>query len=86
MQRGELAVKLMGRGIAWLDTGTNRSLMEASQFIESIEERQGLKIACLEEIAWRNRWISTEQLVLEADSMGKSTYSTYLHKLAKEQT
>jgi glucose-1-phosphate thymidylyltransferase len=86
MQRGDLTVKLMGRGIAWLDTGTNRSLMEASQFIQSIEERQGLKIACLEEIAWRNNWISTEQLILEADSMGKSTYAQYLRELAKEQS
>lgn len=84
MERGELTVQLLGRGVAWLDTGTNRSLMEASQFIQSIEERQGLKIACLEEIAWRQKWITTEQLCAAAESMGKSTYAAYLRALADE--
>ena len=82
LERGELTVEVLGRGIAWLDTGTNRSLMEASQFIESIEERQGLKVACLEEIAWRKGWISTERLVRQAESMGKSAYGDYMRDLA----
>ena len=84
MDRGELTVQVFGRGVAWLDTGTNRSLMEASQFIQSIEERQGLKVACLEEIAWRQNWITTEQLCAAAESMGKSTYADYLRALAEE--
>ncbi len=81
LEQGELRVKLLGRGIAWLDTGTNRSLVEAGQFVQAIEERQGLKIACLEEIAWRQGWIAPEQVEAEADSMGKSAYATYLRDL-----
>lgn len=82
LERGELTVEILGRGIAWLDTGTNRSLMEASQFIEAIEERQGLKVACIEEIAWRQKWITTEQLRNLAEAMGGSTYAQYLRELA----
>jgi glucose-1-phosphate thymidylyltransferase len=81
LEQGKLRVKLLGRGIAWLDTGTNRSLVEAGQFVQAIEERQGLKIACLEEIAWRQGWIAPEQVEAEADSMGKSAYATYLRGL-----
>lgn len=81
LEQGKLRVRLLGRGIAWLDTGTNRSLVEAGQFVQAIEERQGLKIACLEEIAWRQGWIAPEQVEAEADSMGKSAYATYLREL-----
>jgi glucose-1-phosphate thymidylyltransferase len=72
---------VLGRGIAWLDTGTHQSLLEAGSFIEAIEERQGLKVACLEEIAWRNGWIGTAEVEAEAASMGKSAYAGYLHQL-----
>ena len=64
--------------MAWLDTGTPRSLLEASTFIEAIEERQGLKVACLEEIAWRQGWISAERVRAVADGMGASAYGEYL--------
>jgi len=81
LERGALQVLKMGRGVAWLDTGTHRSLQDASVFIEAIEERQGLKVACLEEIAWNNGWIDAEQVRAEADSMGKSNYAAYLRDL-----
>ncbi len=85
LEENRLKVKLLSRGTAWLDTGTNRSLMEASQFVQSIEERQGLKIACLEEIALSHRWIGAAEVKAEADSMGKSAYATYLHDLLRRQ-
>lgn len=78
---GKLSVQKIGRGIAWLDTGTARSLLEASTFVEAIEERQGLKIACLEEIAWQSGWIDSGQLRAAADTMGKSPYADYLRSL-----
>ncbi len=81
LAQGRLRVELLGRGIAWLDTGTNRSLVEASQFVQAIEERQGLKIACLEEIALLKGWIGPDQVAARADSMGKSAYADYLHML-----
>jgi len=81
LERGALAVERLGRGIAWLDTGTNRSLMEASAFIQAIEERQGLKIACIEEIAWQQGWISEAQVRTLAKNMGKSIYANYLGEL-----
>ncbi|NIA14069.1 MAG: glucose-1-phosphate thymidylyltransferase RfbA [Nitrospiraceae bacterium] len=84
MEQGDLQVSLLGRGIAWLDTGTNRDLMAAAQFVQAIEDRQGLKIACLEEIAWRNGWISTADLQRQAEAMGKSGYGDYLRMLAME--
>ena len=84
LERGELKVQTMGRGFAWLDTGTHESLLEASQFIQTLEKRQGLKVACLEEIAWRNGWISTEQLLALAQPMGNSSYGNYLRALAQE--
>ena len=78
LERGELTVQKLGRGIAWLDTGTARSLLEATAFVEAIEERQGLKIACLEEIAWRNGWIGPAEIRAAAEAMGKSPYGDYL--------
>lgn len=81
LQDGELKVQLFGRGFAWLDTGTHDSLSEASTFIEVIEKRQGLKVSCLEEIAWRNGWISNEQLREMGELMKKNEYGQYLLKL-----
>lgn len=78
---GRLQVRLLGRGIAWLDTGTPSSLLQAANFVQTIEERQGLKVACLEEIAWRQRWISDEDLCRAADALGRSEYATYLRRL-----
>jgi glucose-1-phosphate thymidylyltransferase len=83
LEQNRLHVQVLGRGTAWLDTGTNRSLMEASQFVQSIEERQGLKIACLEEIALLQGWIGKEHVLAEADSMGSSAYAEYLRRLLK---
>ncbi|WP_407176492.1 glucose-1-phosphate thymidylyltransferase RfbA [Bradyrhizobium sp. STM 3562] len=84
LERSALNVELLGRGFAWLDTGTFDSLLDAGQFISTIEKRQGQKIACLEEIAWRQGWISTNELVSLATSLGKSGYGQYLLTLAKE--
>ena len=78
LAQGRLHVKTMGRGFAWLDTGTHESLLEASQFIHTLEERQGLKVAAPEEIAWRSGWIDTDQLLTLAQALGKSGYGTYL--------
>ena len=83
LEKGELMVERLGRGIAWLDTGTCRSLLEASTFIEAIQERQGLKVACLEEIAWQQKWITAAEVQAAADSMGKGAYSEYLRRLLK---
>lgn len=81
LQEGRLAVELMGRGYAWFDTGTHDSLLEAGQFIATIERRQGLKIACLEEIAWMQDWIDDEGLLRQAERLGKSGYGRYLRQL-----
>jgi glucose-1-phosphate thymidylyltransferase len=81
LERGELAVEKLGRGFAWLDTGTHRSLIEAASFIEAIEERQGLKVACLEEIALEQGWIGAVDVKAAAESMGKSHYADYLRHL-----
>lgn len=81
---GQLYVQLLGRGFAWLDTGTHESLLEAGHFVHTIEKRQGLKVACLEEIAWGNRWISKEQLHAQAEKLGKTGYGQYLIKLLEE--
>ena len=83
LEQGRLTVRILGRGVAWLDTGTNRSLIEAGQFVQAIEERQGLKIGCLEEIAWRQGWIGPATVEAEAESMGKSAYAVYLRELLK---
>ncbi len=80
----ELHVELLGRGVAWLDTGTHESLMQASSFVETIQERQGLKIACLEEIAYRNGAITREDLLRSGKEMGKSSYGEYLLGIAEE--
>ncbi len=85
LERGQLNVQLMGRGDAWLDTGTHDSLVEASQFIQSLEKRQGLKICCPEEIAWRNGWIDVGSMTALAEKFRKSGYGEYLLDIAKEQ-
>lgn len=81
MERDDLHVELLGRGFAWLDTGTHESLLEAAMFVETIEKRQGYKIACLEEIAWRNGWISNEQITQTAQALRKNGYGQYLNDL-----
>ncbi len=81
LRDGELKVQLLGRGFAWLDTGTHDSLSEASTFIEAIEKRQGLKVACLEEIAYRKGWITKDRLRSLAQPMIKNGYGQYIHKL-----
>lgn len=82
LNQGNLKVELLGRGFAWLDTGTHESLHEASSFVQTIENVQGLKVACLEEIAWRNGWLSSEQLIEIAKPMMKNNYGQYLTRLA----
>lgn len=84
LERGKMTVQIMGRGHAWLDTGTHESLLEAGQFIHTLESRQGLKIACLEEIAWRNGWINSAQLMQLAEPMAKNGYGTYLLRLLRD--
>ena len=83
LDRGELQVELMGRGYAWLDTGTHDSLLEASSFIATLQKRQGLQVACPEEIAYKNHWITAEQLLKRADPLTKSHYGQYLQSLVK---
>lgn len=83
LARRALHVELMGRGIAWLDTGTHDALLSASTFVQAVESRQGLKVACLEEIAWRRGYISTEQLLTLAGPLAKSQYGRYLRELAE---
>ena len=83
LARGDLYVERMGRGFAWLDTGTHRSLLEAGQFVQTVEERQGLKIACPEEIAWHQGWIDAGAMRGLATSLGKSGYGDYLLDLVK---
>ena len=84
LEQGQLSVEIMGRGYAWLDTGTHDSLLEASQFIATLETRQGLKIACPEEIAWRKGWIDAAQLEKLAQPLAKNGYGQYLQRLLKE--
>ena len=86
MERGDLNVELLGRGFAWLDTGTYESLLEAAVFVETIEKRQGYKIACLEEIAWNNGWLSNEQVIQTAKALSKNSYGQYLADLIKGET
>jgi len=84
LERGDLNVSLMGRGVAWLDTGTHDSLMEASHFVHAIESRQGLKIACLEEIGFNNGWLSKDRLIESAKALSKTGYGQYLDRLANQ--
>jgi glucose-1-phosphate thymidylyltransferase len=81
LEAGRLRVELLGRGTAWLDTGTHDSLLDAAQFVEVIESRQGLKIACLEEIAFAQKWIDRAQLEVQIERLGKSSYGAYLQRL-----
>ena len=83
LKRGDLTVGLLGRGFAWLDTGTHDSLQAASSFVQTIEQRQGYKIVCLEEIAFYNGWLNTEQMKQIGEAMGKSGYGKYLLDLLK---
>ena len=85
LEQGKLNVQTMGRGYAWLDTGTHESMLEASQFIHTIEKRQGLKVACPEEIAWRNGWIDDEQMEKMAQLLAKSGYGAYLKGLLRDK-
>jgi len=83
LNQGNLLVEMLGRGFAWLDTGTHESLLEAAQFVETLEKRQGYKIACLEEIGYLQRWLSEEQLTVRGELMSKNNYGQYLLTLAK---
>ena len=84
LERGDLNVELLGRGFAWLDTGTHASLLEAAQFVETLEKRQGYKVACLEEIAFNQSWLSKEQVLQIGQSMSKNDYGQYLISLVNE--
>lgn len=84
LKKGKLKVELLGRGFAWLDTGTHDSLVEAGQFVQTIEHRQGYKIACLEEIAYRNGWINKEKIIEIAKPLSKNGYGEYLYDLVKD--
>lgn len=83
LENKRLNVEIMGRGLTWFDAGTPKSLMESSQFVQSIENRQGFKIACIEEIAYRKNWISKEQLIKTISKLGDTSYSDYLNKILK---
>lgn len=85
LEKGQLSVEIMGRGMAWLDTGTHESLLDASQFIQTIETRQGLKVACPEEVAWRQGWIDDATLARLAEPLAKSQYGKYLQGLLNEK-
>jgi glucose-1-phosphate thymidylyltransferase len=85
LERGRMSVELMGRGMAWLDTGTHDSLLEAAQFVQTIERRQGLKVCCPEEIAYRQGFIDAAQVEKLAATLAKSGYGKYLKDMLKEQ-
>lgn len=85
LEQGELRVEKLGRGIAWLDTGTHESLLQAANFIQTLEERQGLKVACLEEIAWRQGYIDADELEKLAATMAKNAYGRYLYDLLERE-
>ena len=85
LEQGKLSVEIMGRGYAWLDTGTHESLLEASQFIATIETRQGLKVSCPEEIAYRQKWIDAAQLEILAQPLAKNGYGKYLLRVINEK-
>lgn len=83
LERGDLRVERLGRGFAWLDTGTHDSLIEAGMYVQTIEQRQGLKVACLEEIGYANGWLTAEQVLAQAKALGKTAYGQYLKKLVE---
>ncbi|MAG30556.1 MAG: glucose-1-phosphate thymidylyltransferase [Deltaproteobacteria bacterium] len=83
LERGDLHVELLGRGVAWLDTGTHEALLQAANFIQAVQERQGLRVSCPEEIGWRNGWISREALVARAEALAKNPYGEYLKELVE---
>jgi len=85
LDRGDLHVEVLGRGHTWLDTGTHESLLEASQFVRTIEHHQGFKVACLEEIAWRNGWMTPEQLQSSIMALGKTPYADYLRSITDQK-
>ncbi|CAH8193882.1 dTDP-glucose pyrophosphorylase 2 (fragment) [Vibrio aestuarianus] len=82
LDRGDLNVELLGRGFAWLDTGTHDSLLEASQFVQTVEHRQGFKVACLEEIAYVQGWLTKDELLVQAEKLKKTGYGQYLFNIA----
>jgi len=84
LERDQLRVERLGRGVAWLDTGTHEALLQAANFIQAVQERQGLRVACLEEIGWRSGWISGDQLLRRADSMKNNSYGQYLRQIVEE--
>jgi glucose-1-phosphate thymidylyltransferase len=84
LARGELRVELLGRGVAWLDTGTHESMLQASNFIQAVQERQGLLVSCPEEIGWRNGWLETDELVRQGEALAKNAYGAYLLQIAQE--
>ncbi|WP_341938858.1 glucose-1-phosphate thymidylyltransferase RfbA [Marinimicrobium sp. C2-29] len=86
LERGDLSVERLGRGFAWLDTGTHDSLLEAAQYVQTIEHRQGLKVACLPEIGWHNDWINDEQLKKQGNQLKKTQYGRYLLRLLSEKS
>ena len=86
LEKGNLDVELLGQGFTWLDTGTHESLLEAAQFVETIEKRQGYKVACLEEIAFNNGWITADVLRAQAEKLKKTGYGQYLYKLLSEKS
>jgi glucose-1-phosphate thymidylyltransferase len=83
LEQNKLNLQLMGRGFAWLDTGTHESLTEATEFVKAVEKRTGLKIACIEEVAYRKKFITIDEFKACADGLGKSGYAEYLRKIAK---
>ncbi len=85
LERGQLEVELLGRGVAWLDTGTHETLLQGSNFIQAVQQRQGLQIACLEEIGWSNGWLSREQVLARAELFRKNPYGEYLRQIADER-
>jgi glucose-1-phosphate thymidylyltransferase len=85
LEAGKLNVEVLGRGYAWLDTGTHETLLDASRFISTLEQRQGLKVACVEEIAYRKGWIDAEQLQKLADRLSKNLYGKYLRQILNER-
>jgi len=84
LERDQLHVELLGRGVAWLDTGTHESLLQAANFIQAVQERQGLRVACLEEISWRNGWVGDDQLLTRAETMKSNLYGDYLRQIVEE--